>query len=262
MMLAMYRVRLLMLREWYRVRTNLFSYALNNVVLWPVFFALSIGYFSALALFGEQGALKGTEMFLGVALLHTGLLAFGQTVPLLKERFGTHMVQYHVSVTSFSSMFFARFIFSVLAAFTLYIPYLPIAKLVLGGRFYTDKVSWLQLLCVQAVIIFFMVSYVYFWMGCLASMRRIGSVWKRAIEPMMWLGGLWAPGYAIIAAFPQAQSLIIYNPFYYATEAIRQVFLHDSNFVPLTTSCSVLLGAGVVFSILSYFLLRHRLQML
>ena len=262
MKLMVRRVLMLMEREWYRVSADLVRFILYQVIIWPVLFAVSTVYFSGLSLFGEQSAMQATTMFLGVALMHYMVISFYQTFPFLKERTIQHIVQYHVSVTSYASMFWARYLFGVLFAYLLSVPYMFIAKLVLGDRLYTVHLNWFLLVGMQFILTAFLVAYIFLCIGTLTSMNNVGSTWKRVLEPLMWIGGMWAPGYAMCQAFPRTAFLIKLNPFYYATEAIRQVVLRSDKFLPLSISCTVLVGMTVVCVAASYFVMRHRLQML
>ena len=190
------------------------------------------------------------------------VISFYQSLPLVIERTASRVLQYHVSVTSYASMFWARYLFGVLFAYAMMLPYMWVSKLVLQERLYTMHLNWLTLAGVQLYSQHLWWHIYFIWMGTVTSIRSIGSTWKRFLEPLMWVGGMWAPGYAMCNAFPRANLLFKCNPFYYVTEAMRQLFFQSDLYLPLWYSCLVVAGLTLISVVVAYYSLDHRLKII
>lgn len=253
------RVAVLMLREWYRCKHGAWRDMINYSLLWPFSAGIGFAYLAPIGLFGAAGPDKAAELFLGSFLIQAAVVCFMQTLAVMRERFSPAMLEYHVSVTSFSAVFCARFLFSIICAFCLLFFYIPVVKLLLGGRLATPHLSWVSYYWILFCVVFCIVSYMYFWAGFIGSMRVLGSIWKRGTEPFLYLGGLWAPAYAILKVFPSWSPYLWLNPFLYASEGFRQAALGSEQFASISTCASVLLVAGCLLSVAAYGMLRRRI---
>jgi ABC-type polysaccharide/polyol phosphate export permease len=93
-------------------------------------------------------------------------------------------------------------------------------------------------------------------------MSEMEHIWERGIEPIMWLAGAWAPGYAIVkSGVPGMAFLTTINPFLYISEALRQLFLPGPQFAPIITCCVVMAGSSIVFTFIAYHLLKRRMDL-
>ena len=157
-------------------------------------------------------------------------------------------------------MFTARFMFSVLFSYCSVLPYFPVAKLILGERFYTGNASPIIIAGVLLCMIVLANAYVLCWLAIARRMIDFEYMWVRGIEPVLWFGGVWAPGYAIAKVLPGGSVVAYLNPFIYGTEALRNAFLHDARFAPVLSSCAITLAAAAIFGFISYVLLKRRMD--
>lgn len=255
----MSRVSVLMLREWYRFKHGAWRDIINYSLLWPCSAGIGFAYLAPIGLFGSAGPEKAAELFFGSFLIQAAVVCFMQTLAVMRERFSPAMLDYHISVTSFSAVFCARFLFSIACSFCLLFFYIPVVKLLLGAKLATPHMSWGSYYLMLFCAVFCIVSYMYFWAGFIRSMRVLGSIWKRGTEPLLYLGGLWAPAYAILKVFPNWSPYLWLNPFLYASEGFRHAALGSEQFTSVATCSLVLLSAGCVLSIAAYCMLRRRI---
>lgn len=258
----MVRVQQLFLREWFRIRESVRNQMVNSWLIWPVLFGYRNGYFVPLAAFGGQSQLKATELVLGMNLFMIVVTGFFMVLDIINERLDTKVLQYHISVTSFRTTFFVRLIFTVLYAYILILPFCAVVKLVLGSWFITTHVSWPLLALILLLGTTLTITYLFCWIGILDKISNLEHMWERGVEPVMWLAGVWAPGYAIAqSGVPGMALLTTINPFLYVSEAIRQIFLPGPQYASLATCCIVMVSSSIVFTLISYHLLKHRMDL-
>lgn len=250
-----------MLREWLRARSRLGNHLFNNWVIWPVIFAFANGYFMPLAFFGVQDVVRSTELFVGMMLLHIFVLSYTAATDMINERLESKILQYHTQATSYAAMFWARYMFNVLFSFASVIPFFPVAKLVLQEYLYTDLVCWWQILVVLFLGVCLANAYIFCWLAIITRVIDFEHIWERGIEPFLWLGGGWAPGYAIVAGAGAYGSWVYLNPFVYISDALRVSFLGDTvRFTPFYKALPPIVLGTLFFAIISYQLLKKRMD--
>ena len=255
------QVRALWARQWYVTKDSLFDMVINHVILWPALFSVSQGYFIPLSFFPHEAAEKGTELMLGMVLLQAFVVAYFALVELLNDRDETGILHYHGMATSYPALFFSRLSFYIIQTYCVLIPFLPMTKLFLGSYFITSQVHWLSVLGIVFLIATTVVSYIFCLFCCISAIRELEYAWTCGVEPFLWLSGMWAAPYAIAKSnVPGMSWFLAINPFAYATDAIRQLFFHDTRFQPVSTCCFVMIGATILFTLLAYHLLKRRLQ--
>lgn len=252
-------VRLLVHREYLRIKGNVHDYMINNWILWPLLFGVSTGYFMPMAFFGPDSAAQATELVSGLGLLQILILSYFIALTVIDERLSSNIVQYHVATTSFITMLSARYLFSVIFVWANIVPFYLVIKVLMGDRLHTSNLSWPLLFAVLLLATAMCVSYIFCWAAIINNMKHVGDMWELGIEPLIWLGGMWVPGYAM-AKGASAGWLVYYNPFLYVTEALRQLFLHDVRFAALTKSCTLMAVSTVCFLAIAYILLKKRLD--
>lgn len=260
-MLVIRQIASLLARQWYLVKDDAKNFLLNNFLLWPVIFGSMNGYFVPQAFFPDNTLLRATEMMVGALLFQTVVTVFFAGVELIKEREASALFQYHVIATSFAAAFFSRLIFYSLYTFCAVAPFLPICKCMLGSLFYTDQLSWLSLFGVIFLLTSTTTAYLFFVFSFVHSLDKLEEAWVFLMEPLLWVSGLWAPVYIIAqSGVPGVSWLLAANPFAYATDAVRYLFFHEVAFASLLTSCAVMIGATVIFSVASYYLVKRRIR--
>jgi len=251
----------LFLREWYRIKKNILNDCINYIVLWPVIFSITSGYFVPLTYFGVDKK-KATVLFAGLLLLQLMIKAYGQAFYFLIERSDGKIIQYQIAATSSFSVFFVRIIFGIFYTAFLLIPFFPVSKLILGNYFYTDQLSWGLLLLVIIIGASLSVTYTGFLFVFIKKLPQVENVWMRTIEPLLWVGGLWVPWGAMYKAVPVVGWISLLNPFLYFTEAIRQLLFRESFYFSLSLCFVVMAGAAIVFFLCAYYLFKKRLDIL
>ena len=104
------------------------------------------------------------------------------------------------------------------------------------------------------------VAYLFCWASWIKNITELGHVWERGIEPLVWLGGGWAPVYAIARAFGKASFFVYLNPFVYISDGLRQIVVPSFRYVSLPICSVVVLVSTVIFILFSYVLLKRRMD--
>jgi len=255
----MQHVQILLLREWHRIRGSLKDLVVNFYLIWPFLFGIGSGYLAPLTYFGVNPK-KATMLFVGMILLQLVIVAHDCAMHILAERTGANVLQYHVTVSSFMTVFVVRSLFSVLFCIALMMPFLPIVKIFLGSYFYTVHTSWPLVVAATALGSLLSVSYALVLSSFISDMTQSLNIWVRFIEPLMWFGGMWVPLFAIYKALPLAGRIARYNPFMYVTEMIRSAVLGDAIYTSPLTCSVIIVGTSIMFFMLSYYLLKKKID--
>jgi len=252
----------LLVRQWYLVRGTLVDTVINAVFVWPLIYSIAIGYFGvALYYFPENAVVRGTETMISMMFMQIFVTSFSMAVDLLDERDKSGIFQYHIMATSFAAALVARMLFYVVYVYLNAVPFMLASKLFLGTYLYTEQVSWLLYLSVLFLVTALVVSYMLCIVALVKTVRDVEFMWSFAVEPALWVCGLWVPAYVMLqSGIPGISTILACNPFSYATDALRYTFFYTVHFATLVTSCAVLTVATVVFTVLSYCLLKRRLQ--
>jgi ABC-type polysaccharide/polyol phosphate export permease len=134
-------------------------------------------------------------------------------------------------------------------------------KLFLGQYLYTEQARWVLLFPVLLLASVMVVSYIFCIFCAISAIRYLEYAWSWGVEPVLWLSGMWAPSYIIMQSkLPGIRYVTLFNPFAYATESIRQLFFNDVIFASLEMCCTVMIASTLVFSLLSYFLMKRQIQ--
>lgn len=253
-------IGILLLREWFRLRDRVRTDIVNALFFWPVTYAICSGYCAPVTYFGPNPK-QATLFFAGMFLLVVFIFSYTYALFIMQEQIGGKLLQYQVSVTSFFAVYSARFIVGMGRTMLMLLPFFPMAKLVLGVQLYTDELSWVALCGVITVGAFLGTAYGLFLTTMLKGLIDADNAWARYIEPLLWLGGLSAPLSVLFATSSIFGYAALCNPFMYVTEAVRGLFLPALNaFIPLPFCMAVVIGAGMLFTRLSYVRMRKQLD--
>ncbi len=251
----------LLQREFFLIKNSLFDIFINYAILWPCIFSVSSGYFIPLVFFPHDSINKGTELMVGMLFLQSFVVAYFMVVDLISERENVGILHYHVVATSFFAAFFSRIIFYVLYVYFCLLPFLPVAKLLLGDCLYTEQLSWPMLMLVLFFMVSLVVTYIFMLSAMVKEMRSIEHMWSYGVEPVLWLSGMWAPAYAVSkSGVPGISWLLFFNPFAYASDALRYLFFNDPKFIGVWVSLPIMGCAILLFLLLSYRILKNQVQ--
>ena len=255
-----YQIKILSLRERYRIRHYFWGEIINTTFFWPIMFALGSGYIAPLCYFGRADAKMATMLFVGMLLLQLMVMSHTYAMIIMRERTASPVIQHQAISTLLPLVYCVRYVFySSWTAFRL-LPFFPVSKLVLCEFLYTDHLSWGALAGMIILGSFLSTAYSCFLSSMVSNMTEAGSLWERYIEPLIWLGGMWVPLFAMMKTSKTLGLITLLNPFLYVTEAVRGLFFQDALFIPLTYCLSAITLAITVLLYGSYHLFRRRLD--
>ncbi len=251
----------LLARQWFLVRNQIVDSIINYMFVWPALFSCTSGYLVPRAFFPHDAIMKGTELILGVLFLQFFVISYFALVELLNERDESRVLHYHVQVTSYTATFISRLLFYTTYTYCMVLPLLPMSKLFLGSNVFTDHARWGALIVVLFLVSLTVVSYVFCVFCAITAIRYLEYAWSWSVEPVLWLSGMWVPSYVLLqSTLPGIRYFVYCNPFAYVTESIRLIFFHDVQFASLSFCCGVMIVSTILFSLMSYVLLRRQLS--
>ncbi len=255
------QVWVLLARQWFLVRNQVFDSVINYMIIWPALFSCTSGYLIPLAFFPHTAAVKGTELIMGMVLLQFFVISYFALVELLNERDESRVLHYHVQATSYTATFVSRLLFYTVYTYCLVVPFLPMCKLFLGPYLCTEQARWLLMFPVLFLVSLTVVSYIFCIFCAISAIRYLEYAWSWGAEPVLWLSGMWAPSYIILQSdVPGMRYFIRCNPFAYATESVRQLFFNDVQFASLGVCCFVMITSALICSLASYVCMKRQIQ--
>jgi ABC-type polysaccharide/polyol phosphate export permease len=185
-------------------------------------------------------------------------LSYKITVELLFDLEQNRFIDYQISVLPPRYVLLERITFASLFTFALLIPYFPLAKLLLGSYFVTERTSWIMLESMVFIGCVFSATYNLLISCMLKDSSRLSQFWVRINQPLLILGGFWVPRYIIAQYSPFLGFLCYLNPYMYITEGLRRAVLATDQFLPFWL-CSLMLTLWISICLCaSFYYFRQR----
>lgn len=235
-------------RDFYTCRPQLITEFINCTLVFPLLYILVFGYLQGSIVFSAESGEKSTLFVIGSILLILVILSSRQAIPLMFDMEGNRFIAYQMSVLNPPLVIIEYIVFSTLRNFILIIPFVPIAKLILGTSFHTQNSSYLQLFILLFLSCLLTSAYHFFVVCSVKNSRLIGRIWARYNDPLFMFGGLWVPWYVMNNFSPLLGYITYANPFIYVTEGLRYAILQKNEFFHFSTCVMALLLFSFLFT--------------
>ena len=222
-------------------------YIVNNVIILPLLCIFSEGYLAQTILFGTNAGLN-TMRFTGVLLLPLLVATFNLATTLMYDFEYNRFVDYQITVLSPALVVLERIVFNGLFTCMLMIPFYPLCKLLLGAQFVTINTSWPLLFFMLLLASLLASAYHILAMCVLPNASSFIRLWARISAPLFLLGGFVAPWVIVYEVSPVIAYALLFNPFMYVSEGVRQAILGS----PMFFSAPICVAVLVLFIFLFY----------
>ncbi len=235
------------------------AYLINYALIFPAIFSISIAYLQANIFFGPEQTRLGTIIFSGSCIIPLIVVAFHLTFELLFDLEHNRFVDYQISILSPRLVLFERILFASLFTFFVMIPFYPMAKLFAGSAIDMSNTSWVSLFGILYLGALCASSY-HQLAACIINESQIVMFWVRVNFILIMFGGFWIPLQTMQDYSPALGYLVRLNPLLYLTEGIRQAIIGGEQFLSLAHCAGALFGFSVVFTILSWYFFKKRVD--
>jgi ABC-type polysaccharide/polyol phosphate export permease len=135
-----------------------------------------------------------------------------------------------------------------------------ISRILVGHVFDMSNIDWFSLFAVLAFGCLCCVSYHMLAAIILKRVEQIGTFWFRVNFVLLVFGGTWIPHYVMASIIPALDRITYLNPITYITEGLRQSIIGGSRFLPISTCIITLMVFSVLFTTLSCYALKKRID--
>ena len=196
-------------------------------------------------------------VFLGSILTMLFSIASALSTRIVFDLRYDRFIDYHLTLPLSKRWLFAKYIVTFALELILSTgPLLFFSIFVLRFRFSFEHTNWwafcmvylLSILFLSIVFLSFSFSYSYDWF--------MQNIWPRRIVPLLHLGSLFYPWYAVYAFSPLIGYCFLANPITYVAEGLRAALLGAHNFLPAWLCIPLL----ILFIILAIFHLAYGIK--
>lgn|GEM_PF-1936467 len=256
-----YMTCMLLARQWCVIKKRVLSLVTDYGILRNITFIVVNGYLIPQSLFAAAAPLRSTELLLGALSLHMVLGTYVVASSFFQEHGPHGLFAYHGTATSLAAAFTSRVLFYWALTFITTLPFMPMAKLLLGEAMCTHGARWLAFAGVLFLANVMIVSCGFFLVTCARTMHDMEGYMSACLFPLLFLGGQWAPVYVIAqSALPAAWWVTHVNPLAYSSDALRVVLGGEIKFASVSMSCIVMVCVTVLVLGAAYGQLRRRMD--
>ncbi len=249
-----------LLRDCYVYKSRIFTYIINQGIIYPCLYAFAIGYIQPSIYFSTTNPLQGSALFIGHILIIVLVFANTLNVGLLFDLENDRYVEYQITVLSPQLVILERIIFGALFTFLISSSYFPVAKILLGSAFITEHASWPLTYAVLFASALCCSAYTTFTTCLIKSSIKLRSFWMRVNFGLITFGGLFIP-YMVMKKFnPFLGYLALLDPLLYITEGLRNSILSDGQYINAWVCILVLLIFSIIFTVLAWHYFRKKVD--
>jgi ABC-2 type transport system permease protein len=250
-----------MKRDFYVQTRRLSTWLVNYGIIKPILYSVYVAYVQARVFFGPQGdPMRGTSIFAGEMLFVIFPLTYQLMISLLYDLESERYIDYQMTFLSAPFILAQRILFSSLFTFIMTIPFYPFAKLLLGHNIATEHTQWMALFGFLYICSLTMSAYHMLAACALKDSQQTRTLWARINLPLIFLGGLSVPLYIMRNYSPLLGTISYLNPVIYMSEGLRQAILGGEQYLPLWICSGALLGYTIIFTVLSWYIFKKRVD--
>ena len=234
--------------------------AINYALIYPTVFAIQTGYLQATSYFGGGDPQINTVLFAGTILLIMMLFTYKQNIELLFDLEQQRYVDYQITLLNPFLVLLERILFTGLYTFLIALPFYPVAGFLLPSLVDLSNANWLHV----ALILFagsLCLSAYHLMAACmLKRSSNISSLWNRANNVLITLGGFWIPWYVMYQYSKTLGYLVYLNPAIYLTEGLKGAVTGNPIFLPFGLCLAMLYLFTVLFTGLCWLSFKRRVD--
>jgi hypothetical protein len=201
-------------------------------------------------------------MLFGGVIAAVGLFElYANIVDFISDLTGPRIISYQLTLPIPSTFVLASkaiyyFITYVIMTSTM----VPFGYICLWNQAHLMNISYFKLILAILFQSAFYACFVLWASSMTRAMVHLGSVWRRLIFPMWFLGGFQFSWLALYRALPTLAYVNALNPMIYITECTRIALLGQEGFVNFWLCLAAITGFSVICWLISIYKLKKRLD--
>jgi len=245
-------------RDLYVYTRQLGDHIINYSLIYPLLYIFCFAYLQTQIYFLGQSTV-GTIVFSGTCLVPLMVMAFSLTFDLLFDLEKNHHIDYQLMVLKPQLIIIEQIIFASIFTFAVMIPFFPLARFFASAYIDFSTTSWSSLYLILYCGSLCICAY-HKLAAIVLTLEKINTFWTRVNHILLMLGGFWIPLYTIQAFSPILGFLLRLNPIMYLTEGLRQSIIGGKHFLPLSHCIIALLIFTIIFTMLSCYFFKRRVD--
>jgi len=246
-------------RDFYVYAKRINYYAINYGLIVPLLYIFSFAYVQPQVYFNGNAQL-GIPTFIGNISLLLMSLTYNITSHMLFDLLNDRFTEYQISILPGRLFIIKEILFASLWSFLLVIPFFPLAKFLLGSIFVTSHISWVSVYALLYLAALCCSAYHCLAVCIMNKAEETRHFWMRVNLPLFALGGFWVPWHIMNSFSPWLGTILFANPIIYITEGLRQAVIGGSQFLSITT-CVIMLSFYIcIFTVLSFYFFRKKID--
>jgi hypothetical protein len=237
-----------------------FDNAINYALIYPTVFAIQTGYLQATSYFGKSDPKMNTILFAGTILLIMMLFTYKQNIELLFDLEHDRFIDYQITLLNPFFALFERILFTGLYTFFITLPFYPIAGLLIPLQLDLSHAHWAKVVIILFSSSMCLSAYHLLAACALQGSAHIGSLWNRANNVMMTLGGFWIPWYVMNNYSPILGYITYLNPAIYITEGLKGSVTGSPEFLPFELCVTMLWVWFILLTALCWYFFKKRVD--
>lgn len=245
-------------RDLYVYTRQLRDHVINYSLLYPILYIFCFAYLQTQIYFLGQSNI-GAIVFSGTCLVPLVVMAFHLTFDLLFDLEKNHHIDFQLTVLQPHLIIIEQILFASFFTFIVMIPFFPLARIFASSYIDLNNISWSSLYLVLYCGSLCVCTYHKF-AAILLTVERITTFSIRINHILLVLGGFWIPLYTVQSFSPMLGFLLRLNPIMYITEGVRQSIVGGKQFLSLSHCIIALLTFSIVFTALSCYFFKKRVD--
>ena len=250
----------LLARDFYVFGKRIASFGINYLLIYPILAIVTFGYIQPGVYFGPGNTKMSVILLVGTFGINMLSLCYTLMASFVFDLEHDRFIDYQISVIPPRILLFKMILFPALIASMISLPYFPLAYLILPQYFESLNSNWLALMAVIIAASLYCASYIMMGLCIIKKATSIRQFWLRFNWPLVVLGGLWIPWHLLSSNFPSLGYISLFDPFTYFTEGIRSALIGSDQFISYKICIFVLFSFFCMFSLVSVYFFKKRLD--
>ena len=245
-------------RDFYVHTQQLSTHMVNYSLIYPALYIFCFAYLQTQIYFQGQTQI-GAIVFSGTCLVPLLVMTFHLTFELLFDLEKNHHTDFQITVLDPRLMLIEQILFSSLFTFFIMVPFFPLARIFASSCIDLSNIHWPSLFLILYLGSLCFSAY-HKLAATILTVKKISMFWTRVNYILLILGGFWIPLHTIREFSPTLGLLLRLNPIVYLTEGLRQSIVGGSKFLPLAQCASALFVLSIIFTLLSFYFFKKRVD--
>jgi len=245
-------------RDIYVHSQHFFTHFVNYSLLYPTMYMFCFAYLQTKIYFHGDTRI-GAIVFAGTCLVPLLVMTFQISFDLLFDLEKNRHVDYQMMVLSPRLILIEQILFSSIFTLLIMTPFFPLARIFVSSYINLSNVSWPSLFLILYLGALCFSAY-HKLAATILNVSKISMFWTRINYVLLILGGFWIPLHITQKFSPLLGLLLRLNPMIYFSEGLRQSIVGGSEFLSIAHCVVALLILSIIFTVLSWYFFKKRVD--